>query len=123
MSEIVSIKKSELTARAFNPCKLNGEYAIEITSQKKSAKGWLAFNCKAVGADDKETIVTIGAQALSAVPSPLWEEVGDSLEFAIGASAYLTFQYVEGDFASTILAATAPAAPAETTTQKSRTTK
>ena len=120
MSEtIVSIKKAELTARAFNPCKLNGEYAIEITSQKKSAKGWLAFNCKAV-ADDKEQVVTIGAQALSSVPSPLWKEVGDSIEFSIGAAAQLTFQYVDGDFASTILAA---GAPAKTTAQKSRTTK
>lgn len=111
MEEIV-ISKKELAARGFAPCHLNGTYTVQVNTKKASRNGWIAFNCTAVDADNNTTDCTIGASVLMAVPSPIWEEDGDDIVFLVGASAVLTFQYVEGDFSASILAAEVPAAPA-----------
>ena len=100
----VRIAKIELQMRGYVPCKLNGTYDVELKCQRAQSK-WLSFNATAIAADGTTTVVSLGASNITAVPSPLWSEEGSDFVFNIGASARLTFQYVEGDFASTILAA------------------
>ena len=105
MSEVVSIAKKTLLAKGFNPCKLTGTYTVQLNLQKASKSGWIAFNCTAIAADGEETLVTIGASLIASVPSPLWEDTGETIDFKIGAAASITFTYEKDDFSSTIVAA------------------
>lgn len=103
MSE-VRISKAELNAKGFAPCKLNGMFNVQLNCQRNSQR-WLSFNATAISDDGATTVVSLGASNITSVPSPLWSEEDNDFVFNIGASARLSFQYVEGDFASTILAA------------------
>lgn len=100
----IKISKAELNAKGFAPCKLNGTFDVQLNCQRNSQR-WVSFNATAIDAEGNSTVVSLGASNIVTIPSPLWSEEGENYVFNIGASARLTFQYVEGDFASTILAA------------------